>query len=228
MKKNLILAAAAAIAASQFQMIEIASANKPGGREGKPGAVRAQEVREGKKAAETLARTGADSATIKTVMSEVKAARLDSRLTPNELTDLGRSMSANPEVLTAVKEAINQSKSDALRDLGQARIEGLARAKNIKTGVAADALALMSADARIEQAYTSLLIDAGKIAESWTPELRDNLTFLLQKTNELLATGRTVVEAMKEANEQLSKPKAEGGRSVRLNLDDVNKYCKKS
>lgn len=228
MKKNLILAAAVAIAASQFQMIDVANAaGKPGGREAKPEGVRAQEVRDAKKGAEASGRKGADAASTKSVMAEIKSARLDARLTPNELSDLGRNMS-NPEVLNSVKEAIAQSKSEALRDLGQARIEGLARAKNIKTGVAADALALMSADARIEQAYTSLLIDAGKIAESWTPELRDNLTFLLQKTNELIASGRSVVEAMKEANEMLAKPKAEGGRSVRLNLDDVNKFCKKS
>ena len=229
MKKNLILAAAVAMAASQFQMIDAAHANKPGGREGKPEGVRAQEVRGAKRAAETAGRAGADAGSTRSVLADVKSARLDARLTPNEMSRLGENMK-NAEVATSVKEAVAQSKNEATRELALARIEGLARLdmKNFKTGVAADALALMSADARIEQAYTSLLIDAGKIAESWTPELRENLTFLLQKTNELKASGRTTVEAMKEANQMLEKPKAEGGRAVRLNLEDISKFCKKA
>ena len=222
MKKNLILAVATVMAVGP--MAQAAG----GGKEPKPPGARAGEVIKSKEAAKVEARTGADAGTkTSQVVSDLKKSGLTTRLNPNELTDLTTNISTNPEVAAAAQNAGVQAKTEATRPLAEQRIRALAYLKDVKTGATADALASMSSDARIEQAYANLALNAGKAAEGWTPELRENLTFLLAKTNEILAQGnKTVVEAMKEANVILAKSKEDGGRSVRLDLNEVNKYCK--
>lgn len=223
MKKNLILAVAAVMAVGPMAH----AAGKGGGKEAKPEGVRAQEVRESRDAAAREARGGADAAKSTQLIGDLKKSGLTTRLNPNEMSDLTRNMSQNPEIATAAQDALAQSKNEATRPLAEQRLRALAYLKDVKTGATADALAAMTETGRIEQAYANLAVNAGKAAQGWTPELRENLTFLLTKTNDILAQGnKTVVEAMKEANTILAKTKEEGGRSVRLDLNEVNKYCK--
>lgn len=221
MKKNLLMALVAVMA-----MAQTAHAAKGTEKDGKSDAIRAQEARAAKEGAARDATHGADAGTIGTTMKALDAERLTIRLSPNQKTDLGHNMS-NPVIAAAVKGTLAQSKTANLRDLAMARLEALANVKQDPTTVTVDALAKLDSSAKLEQAYDVLAVNAGEAAKGWSPELRDNLTFLLTKANELIAQGRTKSEAMTEANTILAKSKAEGGRSVRLNLDDVNKWCNK-
>ena len=230
MKKNLVLAFGAMMAAATMAVAPAANAasGKGGGREAKPEGALGREVRDAKVGAAKEARTGADSAkSPQAIVKAAETAKLTTRLNPNQRSELGQAVSKNPTLKSALEGAIEQAKNPALRDLAAERVRALANLKEIKTDVTSDAVATLSENARIEQAYLSLAINAGKTAESWSPELRENLTFLLAKTNDILDSGsRSIAEALKEANTLLAKSKEEGGRSVRLDLNDVNQYCK--
>lgn len=225
MKKNLVLAIVAMMAVAPAAN---AASGKGGGREAKPEGALGREVREAKQGAATEARTGADSGkSAQALVKAAEAAKLTTRLNPNERSELGQAVTKNPALKSALEGAIEQAKNPALRDLAEARVRALSFLKDVKTDVTSDAIATLSENARIEQAYLNLAIKAGKSAESWSPELRENLTFLLAKANDILASGnRSIAEAMKEANTVLAKSKEEGGRSVRLDLNEVNQHCK--
>lgn len=219
MKKNLILAVAAVLAVGQ-------SAHAAGGaKDGKSDAIRGREVETSRADAAKAAGHGADAAPTQ-IIASLKAAKLTTTLDARGEADLGRAMSTNPEVMTAVKETLGQAKNERYRDLAAARVGALANLKDIKTGVTADALAALSTDAKKEQAYATLALRAGKAAETWDAATIENLTFLLVKANEGINSGKTIADAMTEATSTIAKSKEEGGRSVRLNLDDVNKFCK--
>lgn len=219
MKKNLLMALVAVMAVAQS-----AHAAKGTEKDGKTDAVKAEEVKGAK--ADATKGAHADAGSAASVIKALEEAKLTTRLSANQKTDLRRNMN-NPAIAAAVKDVLAMSKTDTLRDLSTAVLESLSNVKNDPSSVAETALSALTSDARAEQAYDVLAVRAGVAAKGWSPELRENLTFLLTKANELMAQGRTKAEAMAEANAILAKSKAEGGRSVRLNLDDVNKWCNK-
>ncbi|MDX9731656.1 MAG: hypothetical protein RBT63_07790 [Bdellovibrionales bacterium] len=228
MNKKLILPvlAAAVVVATG----DLAEANRSGGREGKPRAVRAQEVREARESSARGATTGADANVGRQVLADLNTARLTTKLTANQKSELARNLS-NPLILEATRDAISQSQSQAMRDLAEARIEALSnpKLKDINLTQDDNALAALSSNVRAELAYANLAINAGKQASNWTPEVRENLTFLLTEANKIIAASggrKSIAEAMNEANTLLARPVNEGGRAVRLEFDQVNKYCK--
>lgn len=226
MKKNLILALVASVATAGIlataQSAHAAAGSEKGGKT--PEGVR-RDVRDAKTKAAETAGQGADGAST-SIIASLKTSKLTNRLDPMQETNLGRAISENPAVEAAAKETIVQAKSERHRELAEARVGALANLKGIKTGVAAEALANLTPDGKKEQAYVTLALNAGKAAESWDAATIANLTFLLAKVNELIASGRSIADAMTEAQALIAKPKDEGGRSVRLNLEDINKFCK--
>lgn len=226
MKKNLIMASvvtfATAAVLATAQSAYAAAGTEKGGKT--PEGVR-RDVKDSRAEAAKSAGQGADGAST-SIIASLKTSKLTNRLDPMQETNLGRAISENPAVEAAAKETIVQAKSERYRDLAEARVGALANLKGIKTGLAAEALANLTADGKKEQTYVTLALNAGKAAESWDAGTTANLTFFLAKINELIASGRTIADAVTEAQALIAKPKEEGGRSVRLNLEEVRNFCK--
>ena len=90
-----------------------------------------------------------------------------------------------------------------------------------------EAVARLSPDAQMELAYAKFALRT--YTKDFSAKNRENLTVLLEKTNEIyLAHGgrKTIGESFKEANDMMAKSEAQGGRSTRLELAEANKYCK--
>lgn len=216
MKKNLILAVAAVLAVGQ-----VAVAGPGKGDKDKPEGARAEGARESKKTAEESVKKGAD-ASHGSAFKAASDAKLTSRLSPKQAENL-----KNPAFASIIAEIVQQSKNNDFFALAQARLEALSNIPADAIGKSVDAISAMTPDAKAQQAYITLAVEAGQAAQGWSKDLRANLTFLLEKANDLVASGKSVTDAMKEAIEILAKPEAQGGRGVKLKVDDVNKFCKK-
>lgn len=196
-----------------------------GGKEAKPPGAKAAAVRDAKTSAGKAATGGADKAPTTSVVDAAEAA-VPYRMTATQKANLGQAVKI-AVIATAVDGAIAQSKTEATRDLGLARIEALGFVKADPNTVTADAAAILSPTAKLEQGFDALAVNGGQAARDWTPELRSHLTFLLQTATALQVKGVPKAEAMKQAIALLEQP-APNGRAVKLNIDEVNKWCNRA
>lgn len=224
MKKNVILAVAAVLAVGQ--MAHAAGTGK-GGKEGEASGAREAKTVVSKLDAVEAARKGPEA--IKSFVTELKnSPAMSGRLSAAQESNL-QVVVANAEGARAVNEAIKQTENAQTRELGSVRLEGLANAKVSKTEpTSMFKTSEQKQAAAAEQAHWNLVVFAGKQAEGWSnAELRGNMTFFLKTVNDVMASGsKTIAEAVAEAQLVIAKPVAEGGRAVRLSLEDINKFCK--
>lgn len=223
MKKNVVMAVLATLAVGQLSSIAQAA---PTGRGSRPEGVRARETETSRRGAERAGRSGADSAG-STTLAEVARLNLTRTLDVNQQTALGRK-SSDPAVDAALKDILSTSTKAEFEPLSLARVTAIA---NLPAGYKVDAqqeaVARLSPDAQMELAYAKFALRT--YTKDFSAKNRENLTFLLEKTNEIyLAHGgrKTIGESFKEANDMMAKSEAQGGRSTRLELAEANKYCK--
>jgi hypothetical protein len=223
MKKNLVLAAIATLAVGQLSAVADAAT---AGRSGRPEGVRSSETGRSREGAQRAGRTGADSAG-STTLAEVVRLNLTRTLDVNQQTALGQK-SSDPAVDAALKDILSTSSNTSFEPLALARVTAIA---NLPMGYKVDAqqesVARLSPDAQMELAYAKFALRT--YTKDFSQKNRENLTFLLEKTNEIyLASGgrKTIGESFKEANDMMAKSEAQGGRSTRLELAEANKYCK--
>lgn len=223
MKKNVVMALLATLAVGQMSVVANAAT---AGRGGRAEGVRRAETEGARRGAERGARTGADSAS-STTLSEITRLNLTRTLDPNQVTALGRK-SADASIDAALKDILSTSSKTEFEPLALARVTAIA---NLPAGYKVDAqqeaVARLSPDAQMELAYAKFALRT--YTKDFSAKNRDNLTFLLEKTNEIyLASGgrKTIGESFKEANDMMAKSEAQGGRSTRLELAEANKYCK--
>ncbi len=222
MKKNLILALVATSAILSTVQSAHAVGTEKGGKtpEGK-----ARDVRVSRDQAAKSAGQGADGAST-SIIASLRAAKLT--LDGMQETSLGRVVSKDPVAEAALKDTIVQAKSERTFEFAKARVEALSNLKDVKTGLAAEAIANLTADGKAEQAYVTLALNSGK-ADGWPEGTLSNLTFLLVKANEAVRGGKSIADGMREAQTIIAQPRLpndHGGRSIRLNLEDINKFCK--
>lgn len=222
MKKNLIMAVAATLAVGQLSAV----AHAAGSGRNRPEAVRGREIETARRGAETAGRTGADSAG-STTIARVTALNLTRTLDMNQQTALGRK-SSDPEVDAALKDSLATASKPEFETFLLARMTAIA---NLPAGYKVDAqqeaVARLSPDALNELAYAKFALRT--YTKDFSQKNRENLTFLLEKTNEIYLAGggrKTIGESFKEANDMMAKSEAQGGRSTRLELAEANKYCK--
>ncbi len=223
MKKNVVMAVLATFAVGQLSAVAHAA---PTGRGARPEGVRRAETEASRRGAETAGRTGADSAT-KKPLAEIARLNLDRSLDMNQQTALGQK-SADPAVDAALKDILSTSSKPEFEPLALARVTAIA---NLPTGYKVDAqqeaVARLTPDAQMELAYAKFALRT--YTKDFSLKNRENLAFLLEKTNEIyLASGgrKSIGESFKEANDMMAKSEAQGGRSTRLELAEANKYCK--
>ncbi len=197
-------------------MSQEALANR-GGRETRPEAVRGRETEAARVEA---ARTGRGAEGAGRVAELVRNLNVG-RLSPAKSRELQTAMANNAEVRQAIEQIIGQQNNRDLTELNAARVEALANMREVRTDVTAEALAAMDPVRQAEQAYLTLATSGGNKAATWSTDLRSNLSFLLARSNELVAQGRSRGEALIEANRDLAREKG-----VSLRIEDINKYCR--
>ena len=197
-------------------MSQDAFANR-GGRETRPEAVRGRETEAARADAARTARGAEGAGRVADLVRNLNVGRLS----PAKSRDLQAAMANNAEVSRAIEQIIGQQNNRDLSELNSARVEALANMRDVRTDVTAEALAAMDPVRQAEQAYLTLATSGGNKATTWSTDLRSNLSFLLARSNELVAQGRSMGEALIEANRDLAREKG-----VTLRIEDINKYCR--
>jgi hypothetical protein len=188
-----------------------------GGRETRPEAVRGRETEAARADAARTARGAEGAGRVAELVRNLNVGRLS----PAKSRDLQTAMANNAEVRQAIEQIIGQQGNRDLAELNAARVEALANMREVRTDVTAEALAAMDPVRQAEQAYLTLATSGGNKATTWSTDLRSNLSFLLARSNELVAQGRSMGEALIEANRDLAREKG-----VSLRIEDINKYCR--
>lgn len=221
MKKNLILTAVAVLAAGQ-----IAQAAGGSGKESKPRGTEAADAKKGAEAAGKLGEKGADASnTVSKTIDAFQKSVINNNLNPQQRVDLGANATTSPVVAAIVKNATEQANKGVAVELQGERVRGLSllKGEDLQTlGSSKDSMLKLTSKDKIVAAYKTLISDAGEVASGWTPELRDNLTYLLKTANDKIAQGLDIVTAMTEANDALARDK-----KVKLDLNKVVEFCKK-
>jgi len=221
--KKIMLVTLATLSVSAFHNQSKAAG---AGRGARPETVRARETKEARQQAAKAGRAGADAATA-TAFRQLEQGNFLADLSPNQRTALSRN-SADPTFQSAMKDIAEHMRTPEFRDLASARLRAMS---NIPAGVKldqpADALARLTNEAQAELTYDRLALRT--YVKELKPETRAHVAFLLTRASEIVeASGgrKSRAEALREANDAMAKPEAEGGRSTRLDLENVNKYCK--
>lgn len=222
MKKVLLATLATLSVGTLPNQSEAAGAGRGGRAEG----VRARETREAREGATRSGRAGADAASAN-VYRQLEQGGFLADLSPNQRTQLSRN-SSDATFQTAMKDIVEHMRTPEFRDLASARLRAMS---NIPAGVkldqTADALARLTNDAQAELTYDRLTLRT--YVKELKPEVRAHVAYLLNRASEIIeAQGGRIsrAEALRQANNAMAKPEAEGGRSTRLDLENVNKYCK--
>ncbi len=217
---------AALVAALSAGAIHNTSEAAGAGRGARPEGVRGRETREAREGAARAGRTGADSASV-SYFRQLEEGGFLADLSPNQRTQLSRN-SGDATFQTAMKDIVEHMRTPEFRDLASARLRAMA---NIPAGVkldqTSDALTRLTNDAQAELTYDRLALRT--YVKELKPEVRAHVAYLLNRSSEILEAkaGRiSRAEAIREANDAMAKSEAEGGRGTRLDLENVNKYCK--
>lgn len=213
MKTKLLISALVMSLAAQNAMAVV----KGAGRDGKgTGEGRVETRVEAKEAAKRALVTHSDPAAI---LRTIHTERIGN-LSPSELRNLQSVLATNESARHEVADMLNANHGAELSALDAARIKATANLNGMPSSATGAALAAMSPLARAEQAFATLAIKVGKKAESFTPETRENVTFLLTRANEHIALGKSRGEAM-----QLAAKDLEQSKSVRLDIDKIKELC---
>lgn len=215
--KKIMLVTLATLSVSAFHnQSEAAGA----GRGARPREVLARKTKEARQKATEAGRAGADAPA--TAFRQLKERGYFKHLSLEQITELSRK-SADPAFEIALKDIATTEISQSVK----ARLSAML---NIPTGVnldrPLDALAPLTG-AQAELTYDRLVLRT--YVKDLHPETRDHITFLLTEANTIMKESggrKSRGEALREANDKMAKPEAEGGRSTRLDLENVNKYCK--
>jgi hypothetical protein len=200
-------------------LVTAGSAHATGTR-ARPEGVQRVEVERSARSAESAARSSRGSDVASTLIRQLDNSNIG-RLAPAKSRDLQELMSTDADVRDAVSQILENSSRSELADLNAARIEALANLKGIPRDVTSDALASIDPVARAEQSFLTLALSASSKAQSWSPEVRGNLTFLMASANQHVANGKSRGQALLAAARDL-----ESQKGVKLNVDDIAKLCK--
>jgi hypothetical protein len=156
------------------------------------------------------------------VSAKLAESRLGSQLNGNQSHELQAALN-DALLLRTAREIIASHKANPkLEALNKARIEGLA---NIGSKVSP---ASRNLDAELglpsqkaEQAYTALVISAGKQAANWPEATQKNMLLFLEKANEAINSGKSVEQAMEIAKSELKRL-----AKVDIKIEDIKRLCK--
>lgn len=212
MKKMLVLALAFVAFAGQ------AHAAGPEGKE-KAEAIKAR-IRE--KAKEDAIRASRVNPAVAEVSAKIAESRLGSQLNGNQSHDLQTALNDALLLRTAREIVATQKANPKLEQLNKARLEGLAnigaKVSPAARNIDAD-LALPSQKA--EQAYTALVVSAGKQAANWPQATQKNMVQFLEIANEAIRSGKSVEQAMDFAKSELKRLS-----KVDIKIEDIKRLCK--
>lgn len=170
---------------------------------------------------------------------EIERSAIGSDLSPSAKLRLQEVMTSDAEALSIVEMAHAQQGRDDLKGLLSATVEGVSNLKGIDRSANAQAIAQMDPAARADQAYATLVTSVVKRAvgtnknNGWSAETRGVAESLLTKANREIASGKAPGEALKIAareveSEETAKARAKDSNApeFKLNIDDINKFCK--
>lgn len=183
--------------------------------------IRAREAREVELRSKVLSRT---SPAVTEVANKVSAANLDKALSPMEAKTLAFNLSKgnNADLVKVANEIVAQSKAKpALAELGKARIEGLLNVSKLPSSVRNTEANLGLPEQKAQQAYVALVLNAGKQASNWTPEVEKHMELFLKTANLELSRGKSYDAAMNEAKLELKRVAKKD-----INIDEIKRLCK--
>ncbi|RYX78201.1 hypothetical protein EON76_06815 [bacterium] len=163
----------------------------------------------------------AQSASAKT-MAAIKTAGLDGKLSGRS-AQLATVLASDVALADVASEIVKTNAAKPqLAELNQARVEGLLTIATLSSDVRDLSKDLVAPDQIKEQAYVALVQNAGREAAGWPETTQKNMVELLTKTNDKIAGGMKVAEAIEAARiEMLTISK------VKIDLDQVKKLCGK-
>lgn len=224
--KKIMLVTLATLSVSAFHNQSKAAG---AGRGARPETVRARETKEARQQAAKAGRAGADAATA-TAFRQLEQGNFLADLSPNQRASLSRN-SNDPAFDAAMKDIAEHIRSPEFGDLASARLRAMSNIPaGIKLDQPADALARLTNEAQAELTYDRLALRT--YVKELKPETRAHVVFLLTRASKIIEDAekrgelKPRAEALREANDAMAKPESEGGRSTRLDLENVNKYCK--
>jgi hypothetical protein len=213
MKKMLVLALALVAFVGQDPA-------RAAGPEGKDKARAAKEAI-ARRAREHAARANHVNPAVKDVSDKIANSRLGAQLNGNQSHDLETALNDALLLKTAREIVASHTANPKLDALNRARLEGLANIGKLSPQVRNLDAELALPEQKAEQAYTALVLSAGKQAANWPEATQKNMIQFLEIANDAIRSGKSVGQAMEFAKSELKRL-----AKVDIKIEDIRKLCK--